>query len=743
MSVHPVGGVVPAHLASKVVKIGGMQCSFCVASLEKAFRQLPGVSEAHVNLAHEEALIRFDPRKSGNQDFRRTLEEMGYSYRDPEKSRSFEADTEELRVARNRLYVAGGLTAASLTLMAVRYSGHTQVWFPWAMLVLALGTMFGPGWPIKKMAWGSLRRGILNQHVLLELAAFGSLAGGLLGFVDAAFPIPEFLAVATFVTTYHLLSGYVSLVVRTKSSQAVMRLMALQPDTARVVREGSEAEVPIEEVRLNDRVRVRPGERLPVDGLVDEGRSFVDQSLVTGEPIPEEKAAGDEVIGGSINQNGTLLIRVTRVGADSFLQQIARHMRESRVLKPSIVVLVDRVLTYFVPAVIVAAAGALAFWSVGAWLLLGHPEFTRAVFAALTVLVMGYPCSLGMATPLAIIRGNGIAAEKGIVMRSGEPFQTFRTVDTVVLDKTGTVTAGRPSVTEIRMLNGSDPSLLLRLAAAAEAPSEHPLGRTLVRRAAEDGLNLPNQDAFESFAGKGVTANVDGRRVVVGSDRFLSEQGIDPLPARAYRESLEDQGRTVVLVAADGRLAGLIAVGDPLKADARDAVEKMRSRGMTPILMTGDTRRTARAVARELGIADVRAQLLPQEKAEQVRSLQKDGRRVAMVGDGINDAPALMVSDVGVAVEAGTDIAIESADVVIVGDRLSTVVDAYDIARRSYSKTVQNVALAFAFNGVGIPLAMTGLISPIWAMVAMVASVSLVLLNSFAIRPRSGRGTST
>lgn len=728
--------------ATEVVKIGGMQCSFCVASLEKAFRQLPGVVEAHVNLAHEEALIRFDPTTTGRSDFKQTLEEMGYTYQDSEKVRLLEEEASELRGARHRLYVAAGLTAASLILMAVRYLGHPESWFPWGMLALALAAMFGPGWPIKWMAWGSLRRGILNQHVLLELAAFGALAGGLLGFVNPAFPIPDFLAVATFVTMYHLLSGYVSLAVRTKSSQAVMQLMALQPDTARILRAGREEEVPLQQVQVGDRVRVRPGERIPIDGVVEDGSSSVDQSLVTGEPMPVGKGAGDEVIGGSINQNGTLLVRVSRVGADSFLQQIAQHVRESRALKPSIVVLVERLLKFFVPGVILASTGAFAIWTVGAWLVLGHPEFTRAVFASLAVLVMGYPCSLGMATPLAIIRGNGMAAGKGILMRSGEPFQTFRTVDTVVLDKTGTVTAGHPAVTEVHVVGSSEPSSLMRLVGAAETSSEHPLGKALVQRALKEGLALPTAEGFEAHPGKGVTASVGGQRVVVGTDRFLREQGIDSSAARAIQESLEEQGQTVVLVGVGTHLEALIAVGDPVKNDAQEAVGRLRERGMEPILMTGDNERTALAVARRIGITDVRAGLLPHEKAEAVHALQAIGRRVAMVGDGINDAPALMLSDVGIAMGAGTDIAIESADVVIVGDRLAAVVDAYDIARRSYTKTVQNVALAFAFNGVGIPLAMTGLVSPIWAMVAMVASVSLVLANSLggrlALRARPG-----
>ncbi|MEX0629675.1 MAG: heavy metal translocating P-type ATPase [Chloroflexota bacterium] len=726
------------ELATERMKVGGMSCSFCVNTIKTAVGRLPGVEEVGVSLAHEEALVRYDPGRLDADHIRQTVRDIGYTVRDPAKVRTFEEEEAELRRERNRLLVAASFSAATFLLMLL------GMWLrlvsiplmPWVMLTLALETMFVTGWYIKRMAWASLRRGILNQHVLLELGAFAGLAGGLLGlFVSPSFPAPDFFAVATFITTYHILSGYASLLVRTRSGQAVRRLLDLQPDTARVVRDdGREEEVPIDQVRLGDRVRIRPGENVPVDGEVVEGASAVNEALVTGEPIPAEKVPGDEVIGGSINQTGTLVVRVTKVGEESFLKQVARSIEEARALRPGLLQLVDRILHRYVRGVLAFAALALAIWSLGPAIFGAGPDLARATFAALAVLVMGYPCALGMATPLAMIRGGGMAAERGILMRSGEAFHVMQELRTVVLDKTGTITRGEPAVRDVVPAAGIEPAELLRVAAAAEASSEHPVARAVEDAAEQRDIELAAVDDFRAHTGCGVEARLDGRRVLVGKPGFLAEEGIaiDALDER--REALESQGETVIGVARDGQLLGLIGIVDTLKEDAAESVARMKEAGLTPVMITGDNERTARAVAAEVGIDEVLAQVLPDDKAQQVRVLQKGGQRVAMVGDGINDAPALTQADVGIAIGAGTDIAIESADVVIMGGRLGAVVDAFEIGRSSYAKTKQNLTLAFAFNGIGVPLAVTGLVHPVWAMVAMVASVSTVLTNSFAGR---------
>ena len=731
------------------LKIGGMACSFCVASITKALGRMDGVCDVNVNLAHEETLIEYEPAKVTAAQLKETLNDLGYTVRDANKIRSFEEEEAELRQQRDNLLTAAGFTAVSLGAMLSMWldllppEGMASLY--WLMPILALSTIFGPGWHILTMAWASLRRGILNQHVLLEFGAFAGLIGGFLGYAFAAFPLPDFLGVAVFVTTYHILSGYVSLLVRTRASQAVRKLLALVPATARVMRDGHEVEIPIEEVRPGDLVRVRPGESIPVDGEVAEGTSSVDEKLVTGEPIPTEKTLGDTVIGGSINQYGTLLIRVTKVGEESFLSQVARQVEEARALKPGILALVDRVLQVYVPGVLLFAGAAVLIWTVGPWVLTGSADWTRAIFAALAVLVMGYPCALGMATPLAMIRGGGMAAERGILMRSAEAFQALKEVRRIVLDKTGTITRGKPALIEVITLSGYDRTEALRLAAAAESTSEHPLAHAVLVAAEAEKLQLPKVEDFYAAPGKGITARIESRRVTIGSPRFIEGEGVDVTTARSQIQTMQGVGNTVIALAVDGKLAALLAIADEIKPDAKDAIERLRAAGLEPVMLTGDNRRTARAVAEKVGISEYRAEVLPQQKAEVVRELQGKGFRVAMVGDGINDAPALMQADVGIAIGAGTDIAIESADIVLVGERLGAVVDAYHIGKASYRKTVENLSLAFAFNGIGVPLAATGLVHPVWAMIAMAASVTTVLTNSFAGRllPKVRRGRQT
>jgi heavy metal translocating P-type ATPase len=424
-------------------------------------------------------------------------------------------------------------------------------------------------------------------------------------------------------------------------------------------------------------------------------------------------------------------VRVTRVGEESFLEQVARHIQEARALKPGVLLLLDQILKYFVPGVLTVGLATLAFWTLGAWGLWGAPDWERGVLAALAVLVMGYPCALGMATPLAMIRGGGAAARQGILMRSAAAFQAFKDVSVVVMDKTGTITHGEPRVVSVVPADARSADDLLALAASVEALSEHPLGQAVVKEAKARGLDLERVEGFEAVAGKGVRATVAGGRVFVGTLRFLAEYGVSSDALTAAAAAGEARAQTVMAIAENGRPVGLIGLADAVKPDAAEAVRRFREAGIEPVMVTGDNERTAHAVAEQVGIREVLAQALPQEKVARVRELQRQGKRVAMIGDGINDAPALMQADVGLAIGAGTDIAIESADIVLVGERLTAAVDAYHIARRTYGKTVQNLSLAFAFNGIGVPLATTGLVMPVWAMIAMAASVTTVLLNSF------------
>jgi len=768
-------------------RIGGLHCSLCTGTIEKALGSQAGVDKVAVSLTHEQALVEYDPSVARPEALLKILRDIGYTISDPRKVRPFEEEERELVREGRRFLVAtafsllaialitnpmgiaalaihgvvffsliglmflvlrarglapailgaGGLGIAALALMLVK----EQAWFaaavPWLVAAMAVILVFGIGRHILVMAAQALRRGILNQHVLLETGAFAGIIGGMIGFIfsPAAYPTAAFFAVSVMVTTYHIFSEWLSLIVKTRSSQAVKQLLDLQPETARVERNGQELELPIAEVAIGDLVRIRPGERVPVDGEVASGHSAVDQSFVTGEPIPVERKKGDAVIGGSINGNGTLLVLVRAVGEGSFLHKVIREVEDARALKPGLLHLVDRVLQVYTPAVLIIAMLALVGWLVGSWLVSGEVDLERAIFAGLSVLVMGYPCAVGISAPLSIVRGAGEAAERGVLMRTGEAFQGFRLVKTIVLDKTGTLTQGKPAVREIEAVNGEEDELLA-LAAAAEASSEHPLAQAVVTAAFERGAVPPDVESFEAVPGKGIVAKIDGGEILVGSPRFLSERGVDLSTLTDRIAALEEVGRTVIAVGRHGQSLGIIALGDTLKTDAKEAVAGMRSDGLRLILLTGDNERAAQKVARDVGIETVHAGILPDGKAEIIRKLQAGGTRVAMVGDGINDAPALMQADVGIAMGGGTDIAIESADIIILSNRLNAVLVARQISRRSYRKMLQNVSLAFLFNGVGIPIAATGLIYPVWAMVAMAVSVTAIFFNSLWGRPQ-------
>jgi len=767
--------------------IGGLHCSLCTGTIEKALGRQPGVYAVSVSLTHEQALVEFDPARASAEGLMRTLVDIGYTLSDPRKLEPFEAQEQALTRERNRFLGALALSLTAIGLVANAAGGwalalsafvvvsliafgfvvlrgfgawraalggaalaapgvvlfalrSNEVFDPsisaWLTAALAATMVFVLGRHILRMAWQALRRGILNQHVLVEIGAFAGIVGGALGFLlqRSSYPTAPFFAVAVMVLTYHVFSEWLSLIVKTRSSQAIKKLLDLRPETAQVLRDGNEQTVAIEAVSVGDVVRIRPGERIPVDGEVIEGHSAVDESLLTGEPLPVEKRSGGKVAGGGINGTGTMLVRVTATGENSFLQRVIQSVEDARALKPGLLHVVDRVLRVYTPTVLAVAALALIGWLTVPMLLQQAPDLQRAVFAALSVLVMGYPCAVGISAPLSIVRGAGEAAEAGVLMRTGEAFQTLRKVTAVIFDKTGTLTEGKPALREI-VPNGTDENILLATAATVEVASEHPLAQAVVQAAFARGLELPQVEDFDAMPGKGVIARLVGAhdRLIVGSPAFLRERGVDLVPLAARIAQLEDAGRTVIGVARDDRLLGVLALGDELRADTRDTVAKLKAAGVRVALLTGDNARAAQRIAAAAGIDEVYAEVPPPRKAETVRTIQQ-GARVAMVGDGINDAPALMQADVGIAMGNGTDIAIDAADVILLNSRLGNVLTAMDISRRSYRKMLQNIALAFAFNGIGIPLAATGLIYPVWAMLAMAASVTAIFVNSLAGR---------
>jgi Cu+-exporting ATPase len=765
-------------------RIGGLHCSLCTGTIEKALGRKPGVDKVAVSLTHEQALVEYDPARADPKDLLQTLRDIGYTLHDPRKLRPFEEEERELVREGRRFLVAVAFSLIAIGLIAtptgigtialplaaalgligfVFLVLRTQgLWIasasavglgvlagalllyrdtlgltpatPFLVGALAVVLVFGIARHILNMAFQALRRGILNQHVLLEAGAFAGLVGGLIGLIfdRPDYPTAPFFAVAIMVATYHLFSEWLSLIVKTRSSQAVKRLLDLQPDVAYVLRDGHETELPIAAVAVGDLVRIRPGERLPIDGEVVDGHSSVDQALVTGEPVPVECGVGDRVIGGSINGTGTLLVRVTAVGDENFLQRVVREVEDARALKPGLLHLVDRILVVYTPTVLSIAVLAMLGWIAASWLLGIAPDLQRAVFAGLSVLVMGYPCAVGISAPLSIVRGAGEAAERGILMRTGEAFQGYRLVKQIALDKTGTLTEGRPRLIEIEAVGTEDE--LLGIAAAAEAASEHPLADAIVTAAFERGVTPSGVTDFEAVPGKGVRARIGTTTVIAGSPRFMTENDIELAHLADRISALESAGRTVIAVGRDGQPLGLLAFGDIVRSEAAEAIAALKQAGLKTVLITGDNERSARRVAAALGIDEVHAGLLPGEKAELIRRLQRDGR-VAMVGDGINDAPALMQADVGIAMGGGIDIALDSADIIILNNRLDGIATAREISRHSYRKMVQNVSLAFLFNGIGVPLAATGLVYPVWAMAAMAISVTMIFINSLWGRP--------
>ncbi len=629
--------------------------------------------------------------------------------------------------------------------MAVEVFGAT--WIPellmnrWFQLAVIAPVMFYTGWPIHRTGWLALSHRTADMNSLITLgtiAAFGySLVVTLVPGVLPENVREVYYEAVGVIITLILLGRLLETKAKAGTGEAIRALIGLQPRTARVIRGGVELEVPVEAVVVGDTVLVRPGEKLPVDGEVVEGSSAVDESMVTGEPIPVVKTAGDTVIGATINQTGAFRYTATRVGAETMLAQIIKLVREAQGSKAPIQRLVDQVSSYFVPAVI-----AIAIWSFVAWVLVGPPPaFIFALVAAVSVLIIACPCALGLATPMSITVATGKGATNGILIRSAEALETAHKLDIVVLDKTGTITKGAPALTDVLPVDGFTPQELLALVAAVEASSEHPLATAIVAGARERGLSVPEATAFDSITGQGVRALVAGREVLVGNARLLSTAGIDPAPLTADLRRLAGDGKTPMLVAVGGRAAGVVGVADTVKEGSAAAVAALQQRGIEVVMMTGDNRDTAAAIARQVGITRVVAEVMPEHKAAEVKRLQAEGKVVGMVGDGINDAPALAQADVGSAIGTGTDVAIESSDITLISGALSGLVTAVDLSRATMRNIRQNLVFAFMYNGAGIPIAAGVLypilgitLSPVIAAAAMALSSLSVVANANRLR---------
>lgn len=709
------------------IKVRGMMCSFCVQTIDKALRRLNGVERINVSLAHEEALVGYDPERVSAGQIVTTLTRLGYeAWRpgidEPSTHRSAEVRYGETPRLLLCAYVAGVVMLSMLLMFTL---GIRSTSMDLILLVVDSAMIFGAGWPILTMSWYALRQGILNQHVLLT---YGALGGYVASILALFFPITSFAGLGAMLIFAHVLSGYASSTVKQKASRAVERLLQLQPPVARVLRGETTVMVPVDQVEVGDLMLVKPGEKIPTDGVVRQGHSAIDEALVTGESMPVEKGVDDTVLGATLNTAGVLYVEATRVGSDTVLARIARFVEESKAMKPPIVLLADQVLKYYVPGVMLISG--LSF--VG-WMLLSTP--LNALFAALSVAVIGYPCALGLSTPLALMRGTGLGAERGVLIRSGVAFQRLKDVDTVLFDKTGTLTPGRPVVTDVVAWE-AEQSDFLHLAASVEALSEHPLAAAIVHYARSHDLKetLPVED-FIALPGRGVRARLHGDLVLVGTPQLLAAHAITlTLALQTQLDQLTAAGKTVVLVARAGRPLGLLALQDTPKPDAGALVDILHRQHLRVALMTGDNVATARAIGQQVGIDDVIAEILPEDKARIVRQRQEQGQVIAMVGDGINDAPALAQADVGMAMGAGTDIAIESADVVLLSEHLSALPAAIEVGTQTYAKIRQNLLWAFCFNAVGIPIAASGWLHPTIAIAAMASSTLGILLNSFGIR---------
>jgi Cu+-exporting ATPase len=728
--------------------IEGMRCAGCVTGVETALRGVPGVAEAHVNFADRTADVRGDVETAALIS---AVEKAGYRASEIVDEEAAESDKQAAELAHYKVLLRKSGFALAVAVPALAFGfpamlggAMPHAWMQWAspaLALLTLAVMLYSGPQFFVGAWKSLRNHTATMDTLIALGMAAAW-----GYSMTVTIAPQLFPAGTAEPFWDVIAVVIGLVVlgqalemraRGRTSEAVQRLIGLRPKTARVVRDGQEIDVPLAEVRVGDTLRVRPGEKIAVDGKVIEGHSLVDESMLTGEPMPVEKKTDAEVAGGTLNKSGTFLFVATRVGKDTALSRIVEMVRQAQGAKPAIGRLADKVSAWFVPTVLIIAVIAFV-----AWFDFGpEPHLNFAMVAAVTVLVIACPCALGLATPMSVMVGVGKAAEHGILIRNGDALQQAGQLTTVVLDKTGTVTLGKPAVTALVPTNNWDEAALLRIAASLEAGSEHPLAEAVLAAAKERGATLAPVQGFQAVAGHGVHGEVEGRHVRFGNYRFMETHGIDCQSLHAQAQQLAERAATPMFLAVDGKLAGIVAVADPIKPDSKEAIRRLHGLGIKVVMLTGDNVATAHAVAAQVGIDTVHAEVLPQDKDKQVAELMARGEKVGMVGDGINDAPALARADVGFAIGTGTDVAIESADVTLMSGSLHGVPNAIAISRATVRNIRQNLFGAFIYNVLGIPIAAGALypflgllLNPMIAGAAMAMSSVTVVSNAGRLR---------
>ena len=730
--------------------IQGMDCASCVQKIEKALLQTRGVTKAVVNLATEKAKVEYLPSETSIKEIKRAIESTGYKVL--ELATSEEVEDPE-RLIREREYKKLKIKfIAGLILGLFVFLGSSRHWFPWipsflgnfyVLWALATPVQFWIGWQFYKGAWGAFKHRNAEMNTLI---AVGTSAAYLYSVTATLFPSffeaggikpAVYFDTSALIIVLILLGRLLEARAKGQTSEAIKKLMGLSPKTARVIREGKEMDIPVEEVLVGDTIVVRPGEKIPVDGIVKEGKSAVDESMITGESIPVKKKAGDEVIGATINKTGSFKFQATKVGKDTALAQIIKLVQDAQGSKAPIQRLADVISGYFVPIVISIAIATFVIWfNFGPF-----PALTFALLTFVAVMIIACPCALGLATPTAVMVGTGKGAEKGILIKGGESLETAHKLDTIVFDKTGTLTRGEPEITDIVTQNDYSEEEILKYAASAEKFSEHPLAEAIIKRAKEKKVELHDPKNFNAIEGHGIEAEVDGKKVLLGNLKLMQKQQIVVRNLEEKAEELAGDGKTPMYISLEGKAAGLIAVADTLKENSLQAVAKLKKLGLEVIMLTGDNKKTAEAIARKAGIDRVLPEVLPEDKVNEIKSLQSGGRRVAMVGDGINDAPALAQADVGIAIGSGTDVAMEASDITLIKGDLRGVVSAIELSKRTIKIIKQNLFWAFFYNTAGIPLAAGVLypffgilLNPIFASAAMAFSSVSVVSNSLRLR---------
>lgn len=719
------------------LKITGMTCASCSARIEKKLGRLGGVSKASVNLATEKASVEFDSSEIKVSEMIKAVEAIGYGAEKAEEvmqDHEKEQREKEIKKLRWTLVISAILSSPLVVAMLLSLLGIDVPFLhdPYFQLIIATPVQFIIGYRFYKHAFLALRSGSANMDVLISMgtsaAYFYSLYNVFFQPAKMSGMKDLYFEAAAVIITLILLGKYLEAVAKGKTSEAIKKLMGLQAKTARVIRNGSEEDIPIEEVEAGDTVVVRPGEKVPVDGTILEGNSSIDEAMLTGESLPVEKKAGDNVIGATINKFGTFKFEATKVGKDTALSQIIKMVEDAQGSKAPIQKIADQVSGIFVPVVIGIALVTFLIW------FLAGGDLTKAITSAVAVLVIACPCALGLATPTAIMVGTGKGAENGILIKGGEHLEMAYKLNAIVLDKTGTITKGQPEVTDIISLNSFDRQEILRIAGIVEKHSEHPLGTAIYENSKKTFNGIPDPQSFEAIPGRGVMAVVDNHVIHMGTRKLMLEKGIGTESMESTLSQLEDDGKTAMLMAVDNVLEAVIAVADTLKENSAEAIDELQKMGIDVYMITGDNKRTANAIAKQVGIKNVLAEVLPENKAVEVEKLKAGGKIVGMVGDGINDAPALATADIGMAIGTGTDVAIEAADITLMRGDLRTIPAAIRLSRMTMRKIRQNLFWAFFYNIIGIPFAALGFLSPVIAGGAMAFSSVSVVTNSLSLK---------